>query len=331
MSKFDRETNRNAFFYHRDGELDRMIDPKTGKIPIELVEYIRCYICDSPAYDHLFVKNGFDFVRCNECTLIYVNPQLKEKAILQYYGEEAPSHDAFLNFVLSPKQQEIDRKLYLYMFEKIKSRVPKGRILDIGCSIGSLLDTAKSLGYDPLGLELNEKAASYAEEHYGVRVMRKLLEDCHFPNNSFDAVSMVGVVEHLPRPVETLKEIIRILRPGGIFMGRCPNVQSLAAMILHGQFRSFTGRNHLSYFSPNTLKLLFTKAGFSSSEVETFYTGKDSILNYFQFLDPFGDEEYRYLPEKFREFILDPKNMKFIEQKMEELEIGLKLRFFAEK
>lgn len=330
MSKFDRETNRNQFFYHRDKELDEMVDPRTGKMPEELMEKINCRICNSGDYSALFVKNGFDFVRCQDCGLVYVNPQLKEKAILQYYSEEAPSHDTFFDIILSPKQQETDRGFYKYYFEKIKQKIPAGKILDVGCSVGVFLGVGKEYGHETIGLELNEKAARYAEEHFGATVHRKLLEECHFPDNSFEVVSMFGVVEHLPRPVETFKEIHRILKPGGLFVGRCPNVESLAVMILHGKSRTFTGRNHLSYFSPRTLALAFEKAGFRSSEINTFYSGMDSIINHLQLFDPFDDqEEGELLPPKFREFLRQNKSR--IEKTLNELGIGLKLRFFAEK
>lgn len=330
MSKFDKETNRNQFFYHRDSELDQMINPKTGKMPNDLMEKINCRVCASPDYEVLFIKNGFGFVRCNDCGLVYVNPQLKEKAIIKYYSEEAPSHETFFDIILSPKQIEVDRELYRYYFEKIKKTIPNGKILDIGCSVGVFLGVGREYGYETVGLELNEKAAEYAEKSYGITVRRELLEDCKFPDNSFDVVSMFGVVEHLPRPIETFKEIQRVLKPGGMFVGRCPNAESLAVMILHGKARTFTGRNHLGYFSPRTLALAFEKSGFSKSEIDTCYSGMDSMVNHLQLLDPFDDkEDGLHLPPKFKEFLLI--NKKAIEEKLNELGIGLKLRFFATK
>ncbi|MBI2099160.1 class I SAM-dependent methyltransferase [Candidatus Uhrbacteria bacterium] len=332
MSNFDKATHRNEFFFYRDKELEELIDPQTGKVRSELTEKINCRICASPLFDHLFVKNGFDFVRCGNCTFVYVNPQLKEKAILKYYNEDVPSHETFMKVVLSSEQQRTDIELYKTYYDKLKTKIPAGgKVLDIGCSIGLFLKAGKDLGYDTVGLELNEKTASYAEEMYGVKVERKLLEDCKFPDNSFDAVSMFGVIEHLPQPLAVMKEIVRILKPGGIFLGRCPNVESLAYMILHGTARTFTGRNHLNYFSGRTLERLFKTAGFNRCEIDTVYSGKDSIFNHLQFLDPFGDEENKYFPDKFREFLANKDNVAMLEQKMNELGIGLKLRFFAEK
>ena len=218
-------------------------------------------------------------------------------------------------------------------FSKLQHKIPKGKILDIGCSIGQFLDMGQKFGYDVLGLELNERAIKYAEENYNVKIEKKLLNECNFPGDSFDIISMFGVIEHLPDPLYVMKDVYRILKPGGAFIGICPNVQSLVCMVLHEQSKTFTGRLHLSYFSEKTLRFLFNKVGFKNDKIEikTKYTGKDSLLNYFQFLDPFGDEEYQYLPDKLREFVLNKDNEKIIEDKMNEFGIGLKLIFIAEK
>ncbi len=333
MSTFDKQTKGERFFEERDKELDKLVDPKTGKVFEHLVKKINCLLCHSPNFTVLFTKNGFDFVRCSNCAHVYVNPQANEEAVVKQYNEESDTNDAGFDFLSSEKHQEIRGKLYNYFLDKIQDQVPSGRVLDIGCSVGGFLHTAKERGYDTLGLELNERTAKYAEEMYGVKVERKLLHECGFEDNSFDLVTMFGVIEHLPEPIDVVKDIYRILKPGGIFLGICPNVQSLVCMTLHEMSRTFTGRLHLSYFSEDTLRYLFSNLGWKNEniEVNTCYTGKDSMINSFQFLDPFGDEIYDFLPKKFRDFILDPENEKILENKMNELGIGLKLRFIAQK
>ncbi|MCK4554848.1 class I SAM-dependent methyltransferase [Candidatus Parcubacteria bacterium] len=331
MSKFDKITKRNEFFADRDSELDALIDKNTGKIQADLVEKINCPLCDCSSYKAIFIKNGFDFVRCDKCTFVYVNPRMREKEVVKFYNSEAPSNARALDFLSSPKQQEIDKEMYIELLNKIKNKVPQGKILDVGSSFGLFLKTAKDLGYKVHGLELNEAAANYGKEKYGITIEPKLLEDCDFNDNTFDIVTMFGVIEHLFNPVEIVKEARRILKPGGLFIGRCPNVQGFVYMVLHELGRTFTGRVHLSYFSEKTLKYLFNKVGFRNVELETFITGKDSLLNYFQFLDPFGDEKYEYLPEKFRKYILDENNFKALEKKMYKLGLGMKFKFIAQK
>src|SRR3989339_1181570 len=337
MSKFDRETKRNDFFAQRDRQTDALVDLKTGKVFKNLVVLVDCPLCNSKRFSVLFSKNGFDFVRCKKCSLVYVNPQLQEEKMIDYYNDSSLSNDLAIKFIASPKQQEVNRELYNLLYDRAekawgkKKLKQKRKVLDIGCSVGLFVKMGQDRGYDALGLELNEKAAQYAEKKFKVKVERKLLHECKFPANSFDIISMFGVIEHLAEPVEVMREVARILKPGGFFVGICPNIDSLVCMTLHEKSRTFSGRIHLSYFSPKTLDELFKKVGLKKSNIETVWTGKDSLLNYFQFLDPFGDEEYSHLPEKFKKFILDKKNFAKIEKKMSELGIGLKLRFMARK
>jgi 2-polyprenyl-3-methyl-5-hydroxy-6-metoxy-1,4-benzoquinol methylase len=263
---------------------------------------------------------------------VFVNPQLKESAVLKYYSDDLPSNDRALDFLSSPRQQETDEALYDEMFGQISPQIPRGRVLDIGCSFGLFLKTAKDRGYKVQGLELNEKAAAYGREKFGIPIEAKLLEDCRFPDASFDVVSMFGVIEHLPHPVEVISEIRRILKPGGMFVGRCPNVASLVCMILRGEARTFTARVHLSYFSERTLAhLLRDKVGFVDVRIDTFVSGRDSLLNFMQFLDPFGDETLEYLPERFRAFLRDPVRAEDLERAVGEMGLGYKLKFFAVK
>ncbi|MBI1975619.1 MAG: class I SAM-dependent methyltransferase [Candidatus Vogelbacteria bacterium] len=332
MSTFDKLTKRNQFFEARDSELDALIDQKTGRVHKKLVEAISCRLCNWKKYTEVFTKNGFSFVRCNRCSLVYVNPQMKEDAVVRFYNEDAVSNKKALDFLSSGKQQEVDKELYDDVFGAIKSCIPRGKILDVGCSFGLFLHEAKKRGYEVQGLELNERAAKVAREKMGVPVEAKLLNECKFPKESFDVVAMFGVIEHLPRPVPVIREVFRILRPGGIFLGRCPNIMGLVCMILHEQARTVTGRAHVSYFSEKTLTyLLKDKVGFSKVELQTFVSGKDSLLNYFQFLDPFGNETTEFLPSAFQAFLRDGAKVKRLERTINELGLGYKFKFIATK
>lgn len=71
---FDETTGRKQFFENVDRELSKLIDPATGKVRAELLEHVNCPVCDANSYDPLFVKQGFDFVRCRNCNLVYVTP-----------------------------------------------------------------------------------------------------------------------------------------------------------------------------------------------------------------------------------------------------------------
>lgn len=332
MSQFDKETKRDVFFAQRDREIKQFIDPRTGKVRADLVNKVRCLLCDQDDCRYLFSKDGFDFVRCHHCSHVYVNPQMDEAKIVEHYNEDSETNDLAIEFMTTPRQEETNRQNYNYFFDFIQNKIPaRAKFLDVGCSTGLWLSIAKAKGHEVVGMELNKKAGEIAHERFGIEVVPKLLDEVDWPDQSFDVISMFGVIEHLVHPVADMKIVNRLLKPGGIFLGICPNVQSLVVMVLHEQSRTFTGRLHLSYFSDKTLRYLFNKTGFKQVDISTHFHGRESLLNYFQLVDPFGEDTFAYLPDKFRAWVTDLSNWPKIEAKMHELGIGLKLRFFTQK
>ena len=107
MSKFDRETKRNDFFAQRDRETDALVDLKTGKVFKNLVVLVDCPLCNSKRFSVLFSKNGFDFVRCKKCSLVYVNPQLQEEKMIDYYNDSSLSNDLAIKFIASPNNLRV--------------------------------------------------------------------------------------------------------------------------------------------------------------------------------------------------------------------------------
>jgi 2-polyprenyl-3-methyl-5-hydroxy-6-metoxy-1,4-benzoquinol methylase len=104
-------------------------------------------------------------------------------------------------------------------------------VLDIGCGVGLLLDEARRLGWRTRGVELSDWAVRRAR-HRGLDVFQGALEEAGFEPNSFDAVFMIDVLEHLADPVRTLATVSRVLRPGGVLCLVTPNPASTAARVL---------------------------------------------------------------------------------------------------
>jgi ubiquinone/menaquinone biosynthesis C-methylase UbiE len=87
------------------------------------------------------------------------------------------------------------------------------------------------------------------------------LENINFPPDFFDVVSMFDVFEHLPEPRETLSEIQRIMKPGGILAINFPAIDSYFAKIM-GSHWCLLLEDHLNYFSKKTLTKMLDKYGF---------------------------------------------------------------------
>ena len=157
------------------------------------------------------------------------------------------------------------RKASRKILERIEKLTSKGKLLDLGSSAGFFLAEAKSRGWETTGLESSSWSKKYAEKHFGLTVYDQPLEKLSWQPESFDAVTMLDVIEHLTGPREVLSEVKKILKPNGVFVITTPNINSLAAKLTKEKWYAVLP-GHLFYFSPNTLEKTLLITGFRTVE-----------------------------------------------------------------
>jgi SAM-dependent methyltransferase len=104
-----------------------------------------------------------------------------------------------------------------------------GRLLDVGAGHGLLMDEARRLGWEPVGLEPSRDAREYARERLGLEVLPEGFDDAELPEGSFDSVFMVDVLEHMLDPASAIRRAARLLRPGGVLCVVTPDPASPTA------------------------------------------------------------------------------------------------------
>ena len=100
-----------------------------------------------------------------------------------------------------------------------------GRILEAGCGAGRFIRTIRRLrpDLDAYGADLSPAAIQLAQAYAdGVRYEIGSLADLPYPDGFFDIVVLFDVLEHVPDPDRALREIGRVLRPGGLFHALIP-------------------------------------------------------------------------------------------------------------
>jgi 2-polyprenyl-3-methyl-5-hydroxy-6-metoxy-1,4-benzoquinol methylase len=95
------------------------------------------------------------------------------------------------------------------------------------------------------------------------------LEAQLYPDASFDAVLLSHVIEHVHEPQRLLREVVRILRPGGRLVVMTPNARGLGRRLYGAAWRGLEPPRHLTVLAPDSLRLLFMQAGFAAAVVET--------------------------------------------------------------
>ena len=156
--------------------------------------------------------------------------------------------------------------------------VPPGRMLDVGCGSGALLQRMRIAGWEVEGVDFDEKAIDRAWREYGVAVRHGDLRAACYPDGSFDAVTMNHVIEHVHDPIALLAESRRILRPGGRLVVVTPNIASWGHARFGRNWRGLEPPRHLHLFSQKTLAETARRAGFARREVRTACARAYAIL-----------------------------------------------------
>ena len=235
------------------------------------MQRIDCPLCDSSDYltvadmrDRLLGMDGqFQMARCENCGLYYLNPQPAMAELARYYPED------YVPFTTpSPEQLPFLQRLSVnYGLGKRRQAVtrykPGGRLLEIGCANGLFLNSMNQTGaWQVQGVEISEAPVRYARERLGLDVFHGSLSDAHFPDNTFDAVVMWDVLEHVHGPKDTLLEIHRVLKPDGILVLRVPQLDSWDRGLFGPYWVGWDAPRHLTLFSQRTLRLMLARTGF---------------------------------------------------------------------
>jgi SAM-dependent methyltransferase len=133
------------------------------------------------------------------------------------------------------------------------------KVLDIGCGDGGFLRRATELGWDAWGVEPDAKALTRLS---GLRVLQGSLPNIPLPDASFDFITLSHVIEHLHDPVAALKEIYRLLKPGGKVWIATPNIESLGHRLFGATWIGIQSPTHLVLFNRRALRHAFASAGF---------------------------------------------------------------------
>jgi len=142
-----------------------------------------------------------------------------------------------------------------------QSSLPVPRILDLGCATGSLLYLLRERGWETTGVEICGSQAEYGRKARKLNISELPLEDNNFPSSYFNVVLASHVIEHLNDPASFVREVHRILIPGGNFFVTTPNIAGFQARLFGNRWRSAIF-DHLYLFSIKTLKRLLEDAGF---------------------------------------------------------------------
>jgi 2-polyprenyl-3-methyl-5-hydroxy-6-metoxy-1,4-benzoquinol methylase len=286
--------------------------------PPEDLEFVdECPLCCSKdrdlAYDSVqdwtfcMAPGKWNYWRCKSCAALYLNPRPTANSIGQCYANyytHGEIHSSslqllkacikneyfsyiwgvdlsprlglpnFLRCLLLPLKQVIIEPFGLGVLAKL----PKGKVLDVGCGNGETLQFAKQMGWDTLGLELDAEAVKSSKKR-GLNVLQggyELLEN--YPSH-FDCIIFSHVLEHVHNPIDALDKIQKALKPGGVLLLSCPNAMSTAGKYFGPYWRGLEAPRHIAIPAAQFLRDYLTRMGFVVEQriTKQFPTIKESV------------------------------------------------------
>jgi SAM-dependent methyltransferase len=233
----------------------------------------------SPDQTECLVSGTFQVVRCG-CGLAFLDPRPTLEDIAKVYPSDYSPHAARTVTVarwqrtrsgrerastLARVEAAIREYISFHFFPAWRG---DGRVLDVGCGAGSVLDVLKELGWTTHGVDVGANVVE-AIGRRGHIARQGVAEAIDFPDASFDVVMLSHVLEHTFSPRKALAEARRVLRPGGQLLVAVPNFGSLQARVFRRFWASLDVPRHLYQFTPRTLRRYLEESGFHSVRVRS--------------------------------------------------------------
>jgi SAM-dependent methyltransferase len=205
---------------------------------------------------------------CEGCGLLFTDPSPDPERAASFYGQEgawgaahadralrlATAHEKWAASDQPMKRSRAPKRTVLFdamaPYVPVHAPPPGARAIDFGCGEGKLLNSLQDAGWDTYGIEPSTDVA-FLRHHR----LERLPED-----GSFDLAILHHVLEHVPTPLETLRQLGATLREGGVLFISVPRIDTVAQ---HGDLRyCINGRNHVVCFTEACLGNLLARAGF---------------------------------------------------------------------
>jgi ubiquinone/menaquinone biosynthesis C-methylase UbiE len=210
-------------------------------------------------------------VLCDVCGFMWTDPMPSEDELARIYESEysqgrnrQPSDTYHRQAGWRAEAQKA------FILEHGGVSLSQSRILDIGCSSGSLLRLFSDMTENLVGVEPDVAMAEAARARLpaGAEIVVDIFRPEQYPDQSFDLVTASHVLEHVPDPINFLSEMLRITRPNGAVFIEVP--QDTPRTVRDLTRTDHRGALHLLYFQVETLRQASLKAGGKAAKISSF-------------------------------------------------------------
>lgn len=235
-----------------------------------MIHYNSCPVCNSnlikeqfAVIDYTVSKKSFWIWQCNACTCRFTQDVPSQDEISVFYASDNYiSHSDTKKGLVNSLYHFVRKRTLISKKNLVKklTQKEKGTVLDIGCGTGAFLHTMTQAGWSATGLEPDENAREKALKLYDINV-KPSSQLFNLAANSFDAITLWHVLEHVHDLHLYLEKIAKLLTPTGKVFIAVPNYTSKDAAIYEECWAAYDVPRHLYHFSPESMKKLMRLHG----------------------------------------------------------------------
>lgn len=219
-----------------------------------------CCVCGVPG-QVVHRLPPFAVVRCPICALVFVSPRLAPPALQRLYDEPAYFEGGVYGDRTRWSPAMVLQRIWSHgrLADLGRLRPPPARLLEIGSGYGLFLAAARDAGYQVRGVELSHTGVQVARTELGLDVVAGQLADA--PPDPAEVICFWDTLEHVPDPLQFLRQVRARLAPGGVIALSLPSVSSVPARALGARWWTLKPEQHIWHFTPRTLALVAARAG----------------------------------------------------------------------
>lgn len=236
-----------------------------------MFEYVCCPACGAEHNKRWAMKEGFRYVECERCFTIFANPRPHAADLSRFY-RESESTSFWVNEFFKPVAEVRRVRMFRPRAEHVASMLgnKNNMVGDVGAGFGLFLDELKKVrpGSRCVAIEPEGEMANICRRR-GMEVIESAIEDVKSFDGQFDVLTSFEMFEHLYSPREMVKQMWRLLRPGGRALVTMLNGCGFDIMLLGERSKSVSPPHHLNFFNPSSVRSLFEDCGFKVEQVAT--------------------------------------------------------------
>jgi len=240
--------------------------------PNEFVE-VACPACNSKNYRKAYSKLDFDFVLCNLCKTLFVNPRPGFDVLSKYY-ENSKELEFWKNEIFFQTENARNKLIFQPRVDNVleickKYGCARDLLVEVGAGFGNFCEKINELGWfkKVIAIEPNPHLAKKCRER-GLDVLPLSVENAKI-ENSADVVVSFEVIEHLFNPGDFILKCLKLLKKDGLLILTTPNIFGFDLLVLQEESDNICAPKHLNYFNPRSLKYLLVTTGFDVLEYIT--------------------------------------------------------------